>query len=98
MLCSGLQRFASLAIAGILALAAVLPCQAQQDDLPALMKKMSELAQAGRYGDAIPLARRLVREGERVSGPDSPLTAVALLTLGQALQAQGQLSEALASF
>jgi CHAT domain-containing protein/tetratricopeptide (TPR) repeat protein len=63
-----------------------------------LMKEITELALAGHYGDAIPLARRLVSDAERTSGPESPQIAVALQVLAQALQSQGQLAEAKVSF
>jgi CHAT domain-containing protein/tetratricopeptide (TPR) repeat protein len=98
MWCPDRKHFACLIAACLLALSAIPPCQAQQEDLLGLMKKMTALAQAGRYGDAIPLGRKLVSEAERVSGPDSPITAVARLALAQALQTQGQLAEARTSF
>jgi CHAT domain-containing protein/tetratricopeptide (TPR) repeat protein len=63
-----------------------------------LMKKITALAQAGRYGDAMPLARRLVSEAERVGGPESAQMAIALQTLAQVLNTHGELSEAKVSF
>jgi CHAT domain-containing protein/tetratricopeptide (TPR) repeat protein len=98
MLCPGRKRFVSLIIAAILALSAAPLCRAQQDEISSLKEKITPLVQAGRYGDAIPLARRLVSEAVRVSGPESPLTAHALFVLATILQQQGELSEAKASF
>jgi CHAT domain-containing protein/tetratricopeptide (TPR) repeat protein len=68
--------------------------QANQQDMLALMRRITALAQEGRYGDAVGLARKLATDAERASGPQSPLTAMTLIVLGQALQAQGEATEA----
>jgi CHAT domain-containing protein/Tfp pilus assembly protein PilF len=88
------QRLTSLITAATLAILATTCAHAQQLDVAALMRQLTALAQAGRYGEAIPLARRLVVEAEKVSGPESLITAQALLILGQALVPQGDLGEA----
>src|SRR5215468_9564563 len=90
----GRRLIARLVISGILTLAALLPLQAQQQDLLTLMQKLTALAAAGRYAEAIPLARKLVSEAEKASGPNSPLTATTMVVLAQALQAQGEETEA----
>jgi CHAT domain-containing protein/Tfp pilus assembly protein PilF len=59
-----------------------------------LMRRITALAQEGRYGEAVGLARKLATEAERTSGPQSPLTATTLVVLAQALQAQGETTEA----
>jgi CHAT domain-containing protein/Tfp pilus assembly protein PilF len=68
--------------------------QANPQDLLALMRRITALAQEGRYGEAVGLARKLTTDAERASGPQSPLTAMTLIVLGQALQAQGEAAEA----
>ncbi len=68
--------------------------QANPQDMLTLMRRITALAQEGRYGEAVGLARKLATDAERASGPQSPLTAMTLIVLGQALQAQGEGSEA----
>jgi tetratricopeptide (TPR) repeat protein len=63
-------------------------------DMLALMQRISALAKDGRYGEAIPLARKLESEAERSTGRQSPVTAMTLVVLAQALQAQGETAEA----
>jgi CHAT domain-containing protein/tetratricopeptide (TPR) repeat protein len=70
------------------------PCRADPQELLTLMRRITALAQDGRYGEAVPLARKLVDEAERTSGRQSPLTATALVVLAQAQQAQGEAAEA----
>lgn len=68
--------------------------QANPQDMLTLMRRITALAQEGRYGEAVGLARKLATDAERASGPQSPLTAMTLIVLGQALQAQGEATEA----
>ncbi len=68
--------------------------QANPQDMLTLMRRITALAQEGRYGEAVGLARKLATEAERTSGSQSPLTAMTLIVLGQALQAQGEATEA----
>src|SRR5690349_4891591 len=68
--------------------------QANQQDLLTLMRRITALAQEGRFGEAVGLARKLATDAERASGPQSPLTAMTLVVLAQALQAQGEATEA----
>src|SRR3984893_10569408 len=77
-------------LAGIIAL----PCLAGDQEMLALMRRITGLAQEGRYGEATALARKLTSEAERASGRQSPLTATTLVVLAQALQAQGEMAEA----
>ena len=70
------------------------PCRADPQELLTLMRRITALAQEGRYGEAIPLARKLVAEAERSSGRQSSLTATALVVLAQAQQAQGEVADA----
>ncbi|MDE5453977.1 tetratricopeptide repeat protein [Bradyrhizobium sp. CSA112] len=58
------------------------------------MRRITALAQEGRYGEAIALARKLATEAERTSGRQSVLTATTLVVLAQTLQAQGEMAEA----
>jgi CHAT domain-containing protein len=92
------RSIARLVLTGILTIAALLPLPAQAQDLPTLMQQLVALAQAGRYGEAVPLARKLVSEAEKAAGADSLLTATTRLVLAQALLAQGQAEEAEALF
>jgi CHAT domain-containing protein len=77
-------------------LASVAPSlgQANPQDMLTLMRRITALAQEGRYGEAVGLARKLATDAERASGSQSPLTAMTLIVLGQALQAQGEAAEA----
>src|SRR5882672_7680145 len=77
-------------LAGLIAL----PCLAGEQEMLALMRRITGLAQEGRYGEAITLARKLTNEAERASGRQSLLTATTLVVLAQALQAQGEMAEA----
>ena len=58
------------------------------------MRRITALAQEGRYGEAVGLARKLATEAERTSGRQSLWTATTLVVLAQALQAQDELAEA----
>ncbi len=75
-------------------LSAIPPSHAGQQEMLALMQRITALAKEGRYGDAIPLARKLTVEAEKTAGRQSPLTATTYVVLAQALQAQGELTEA----
>ena len=89
------RRFAGLTIVIVfLAGMVVLPCRAGQQEMLTLMQRITALAQEGRYGEAVALARKLTNEAEKVSGRQSPLTATTLVVLGQTLQAQGEATEA----
>ena len=77
-------------LAGLIAL----PCLAGEQEMLTLMRRITGLAQEGRYGEAITLARKLTNEAERTSGRQSSLTATTLVVLAQALQAQGEMAEA----
>lgn len=75
-------------------LSAIPSSQAGQQEMLALMQRITALAKEGRYGDAIPLARKLTNEAEKTAGRQSPLTATTYVVLAQALQAQGEITEA----
>src|SRR3981189_3698703 len=51
-------------LAGLIAL----PCLAGEQEMLTLMRRITGLAQEGRYGEAITLARKLANEAERTSG------------------------------
>jgi tetratricopeptide (TPR) repeat protein len=67
---------------------------AQMRDLPILMRQITDLAKAGRFAEATPLARRLVAEAERVMGKEHPITATALSSLAELHIAQSQIDAA----
>jgi CHAT domain-containing protein/Tfp pilus assembly protein PilF len=81
-------------VAVFLASLIALPCLAGEQEMLTLMRRITGLAEEGRYGEAITLARKLKNEAERTSGRQSPLTATTLVVLAQALQAQGEMAEA----
>jgi CHAT domain-containing protein/Tfp pilus assembly protein PilF len=83
-----------LVTAFLLAGALASPGIAGPQDMLALMQRITALAKDGRYGEAIPLARKLESEAERSTGRQSPVTAMTLVVLAQALQAQGETAEA----
>ncbi|WP_225672586.1 tetratricopeptide repeat protein [Bradyrhizobium hereditatis] len=58
------------------------------------MRRITALAQEGRYGEAVALARKITAEAERTSGRQSVLTATSLVVLAQTLEAQGEMAEA----
>ena len=60
----------------------------------ALKANNSGLAREKFQFDAVTLARKLESDAERTAGPQSPLTAITLVVLGQALQTQGETAEA----
>jgi CHAT domain-containing protein/Tfp pilus assembly protein PilF len=89
------RRFvARLIVTVFLASIVALPCQAGPQEMLTLMQRITALAQQGRYGEAIALARKLTNEAEKTSGRQSLLTATTLVVLAQALQAQGETAEA----
>ena len=83
-----------LIVAALLASVVASPCQANPQEMLTLMRRITALAQEGRYGEAVGLARKLATEAERTSGRQSLLTATTLVVLAQTLQAQGELTEA----
>jgi tetratricopeptide (TPR) repeat protein len=71
------------------------PALAQTEtDLKALNRHVTELYQAGKYGEAIPLAERYAEATEALHGPDRPEYATAVAWLAQLLQATNRLAEA----
>ena len=85
---------AGLIVTALLASVVASPCQANPQEMLTLMRRITALAQEGRYGEAVGLARKLATEAERTSGRQSLLTATTLVMLAQALQAQGETVEA----
>jgi CHAT domain-containing protein len=85
---------AGLIVTAILASVVASPCRANPQEMLTLMRRITALAQEGRYAEAVGLARKLATEAERTSGQQSLLTATTLVVLAQALQAQGELTEA----
>lgn len=64
------------------------------DELKALTVKVNELYDAGKYGDAIPIAQRALALAEKLHGPDHPTVGTALNSLGLLYRAQGRYAEA----
>jgi hypothetical protein len=86
------QRWRLIAV--LLVLLWPVTATAQSEDLAALMRRITELSRASRYADAIPHARRLVAEAEKMAGKDHQLTAMTLFTLADLHRMQGQFHEA----
>ena len=59
-----------------------------------LLQQIGELSKAGRYADAIPLARQLLAALENMAGKDHPMAAMGLISLGDLYRLQGELDEA----
>ncbi len=60
----------------------------KQDDLAKLSSingRISQLYQAGKFSDAIPIAQQFLRLSEKVLGPDHPETGTAVSNLGGAV-------------
>lgn len=64
------------------------------DELTSLNAKVVQLHQAGKYGEAAPLAERAVALAERLHGTDHPHVGTALNNLGLLYRAQGRNAEA----
>ncbi|MFH0300428.1 CHAT domain-containing tetratricopeptide repeat protein [Bradyrhizobium sp. 31Argb] len=91
---AGRTLIARFIVALFLAGMVTLPCGAGQQEMLALMQRITALAKEGRYSEALPLARKLTSEAEKTTGRQSLLTATTLVVLAQALQAQGEMTEA----
>jgi CHAT domain-containing protein/tetratricopeptide (TPR) repeat protein len=71
------------------------PALAQtSDDLAALNRQVVRLYQAGKLGEAIPIARRAVALAERTHGPSDPNVGTALNDLAELYRHQGRYAEA----
>jgi tetratricopeptide (TPR) repeat protein len=70
------------------------PAMAQQDEAAALNKRLTELYQAGRFSEAIPLADRALAIREKALGPDHPDVATSLNTLAELYREQGRYADA----
>src|SRR5262245_43105956 len=67
---------------------------AQSDEAEALHKLVIELFQAGKYGEAIPLAERVLAIREKSLGRDHPNVALALNNLALLYKAEGRYADA----
>ena len=89
---NGFVLACALVVAGI---ATAGSARAQSDaELEALNQRANELYQAGKYGEAIPLAERYSGAIETRDGPDDPAYATALNNLAQLLQVTNRSAEA----
>ena len=66
----------------------------KEDEAVALETKVGELYQAGKFSEAIPLARRALAIREKVRGPDHPAVAGPLNDLGMLYTSQGRYADA----
>jgi tetratricopeptide (TPR) repeat protein len=67
---------------------------AQSDDLDALYKRVTELYQAGKYAEAVPLAERYAEATKTRYGSEAPQYATALNNLAQLLKDANRPAEA----
>ena len=66
----------------------------ESPDLDSLALQVVELCKAGKYQDAIPLAKQALAYSERVLGPDHPDTATALNNLAEVHREMGDYAKA----
>lgn len=76
------------------AAAGAAPPQAEPEEAARLNAEVVRLLGAGKYEEALPLARRLVELRERAPGGEHPLVARALYNLAAVYAGQGRLQEA----
>jgi tetratricopeptide (TPR) repeat protein len=74
------------------------PAIAQQDEAAALEKRVGQLYRAGKFSEAMPLARRSLAIREQTLGPDHPDVATSSSWLAQLYKSQGHYAEAEALF
>jgi tetratricopeptide (TPR) repeat protein len=74
--------------------AAAISARAQSDDLAALNRRISELHNAGKYAEAIPLAATSLELTRSQKGHDHLDTATRMTWLGGLYQSQGRYAEA----
>jgi CHAT domain-containing protein/DNA-binding SARP family transcriptional activator len=70
------------------------PAAAQENEAAALNAKVLELYRAGKFTEAIPLARRALAMREKAAGPDRLDLATALNNLAELYRVQGNYAEA----
>jgi tetratricopeptide (TPR) repeat protein/CHAT domain-containing protein len=63
-------------------------------DLESLIPKVSELYNAGKYQDAVPIAEQILAYTENAFGPEDPLTAYSLTNLASLYTAMGEYAKA----
>ena len=85
-----LQYIAGLIVAVVIGVPA--PAAAQSG--AALYTQLTELFQAGKYAEAMPLAQRLLAYSEKTFGPNHPNVATALGILAGIYEAQGRYADA----
>jgi CHAT domain-containing protein/Tfp pilus assembly protein PilF len=79
---------------------AAVPAVAQQDEAAslreaiALNKRIGELSKAGKFSEAIPLARNVLATTEKAFGPDDPTVAASLNNLAMLYVNQGRYADA----
>src|SRR5262245_45216642 len=71
-----------------------MPATAQRDEAAALTEKVTELYRAGKFSEAIPLARRALALLEKQLGPDHPDVAQLLNNLAELYRNQGRYADA----
>src|SRR5262245_40086213 len=67
---------------------------AQSDEITAINRRIGELYRAGKYGEAIPIAKRSLELTRANKGEDGTETAARLHSLAMLYHAQGRYAEA----
>jgi CHAT domain-containing protein/Tfp pilus assembly protein PilF len=88
------QRIAFILTAAMVISFAGAPAMAQQDKAAALIKRAFELYKAGKFSEAIPLARGALEIKEKALGPDHPDLAYWLNNLAELYREQGRYADA----
>src|SRR6476619_7125062 len=57
-------------------------------------RRVTELYNAGKYSEALPLAQRVLSTREKALGPNHPLVATSLFNLAELYRVQGRYGEA----
>ena len=78
----------------VAAIVNAMPTSGRSDDPDKLNARVIELYEAGEYGKAIPLAKKLVAICEKALGPDHPSTAASLEGLADLYRKTGREAEA----
>jgi CHAT domain-containing protein/Tfp pilus assembly protein PilF len=77
-----------------MAIGSILASAQQNGDFNALTQQASKLRQAGKYADAVDVAKRAVAAAERRFGPDDAKVGTALIDLALSYKNQGRYDEA----
>src|SRR5436190_21672052 len=90
---AALAVISSILLIGLSASAGKAP-STQNTEASKLDRRIQELYRAGRYSDAVPIARKVLEIREKTLGPVAPDTATSLNNLGELYERMGDYAEA----